>query len=345
MHNQFRFLVARAYRTFRYPAAGFVLVMIIGTAGYWHISGGKATLVDCAYMTFITVATIGYGEIIDLSASPGGRVFTMVIGFFGVANLTYMISKMAAFIVESDLNEELRRRRMLDKIARLAGHYIICGMGRVGSNVAHELTVTKRPFVAIDDAQAALELFKERYPDALALHGDASGDDMLLSAGIAKAAGIFAITGDDGRNLMITLAAKQLNPAVRVVARCHEVRSIDKLKRVGADAIVSPDFTGGMRIASSMLRPTVVSFLDEMLRTDDRLRVEEVEVPVGLARCTLAEAAPASRDYIVLAVRAGETWEFNPGPEYAIEGGTTLIIMAHPEGRQALQERLRAAVT
>ena len=163
---------------------------------------------------------------------------------------------------------------------------------------------------------------------------------MLNNAGIGRAAGVFAVTGDDGKNLMITVSAKQLNARLRVVARCHEVRNIEKLKRVGADAIVSPDFTGGLRIASSMLRPTVVSFLDEMLRTDASLRVEEVQVPEGFASRALAEVAPLSRDYIVLAVRADGAWEFNPSPQYTLKGGAALIIMAHQKGREALQARL-----
>src|SRR5438552_9236257 len=101
----------------------FVVIMLIGTAGYWQVSAGKATLLDCAYMTFITIATIGYGEVIDLSASPGGRMFTMLIGGVGVANIFYMTSKMTAFIVESDIDEGLRRRRMQDKIDKLNRHY------------------------------------------------------------------------------------------------------------------------------------------------------------------------------------------------------------------------------
>ena len=339
----YAYLASRAWRAFRYPTAAFFAIMLVGTVGYWQVSGGKATVLDCAYMTFITIATIGYGEVIDLSASPGGRVFTMVIGFVGVANIFYMTSKMTAFIVEGDLNAELRRRRMLDKISKLDRHYIVCGAGRVGANVAHELSVTNRRFVAIDTDAAALEAFGERFPGSYHLHGEASDDDVLKHAGIERAAGVFAVTGDDSRNLMITLSAKQLNGAVRVVARCHEVHNIEKLKRVGADAIVTPDFTGGMRIASSMLRPTVVSFLDEMLRTDDRLRVEEVAVPASFAERPLGLAAPASRDYIVLAVRAGASWEFNPPADYPLRGGSTLIIMAHPEGREALRLKLAAA--
>src|SRR6185295_6193196 len=214
---------------------------------------------------FITVASIGYGEIVDLSNSPGGRVFNMVIAFVGIANLVYLTSKLAAFILEGRFDEVLRRRKMQDKIDNMKGHYIVCGVGRVGTNVANELAATERAFVAVDDAAQAVALFRERYPAVPVLHGDSSDDEVLERAGVKHAGGVFAVTGDDGKNLLITLAAKHLCPGVRVVARCHEVRNIEKLKRVGADDIVSPDFTGGMRIASSMLRPAVVSFLDEML--------------------------------------------------------------------------------
>src|SRR2546430_14034731 len=120
----------------------FVVLMLTGTAGYWQVRPGKATLLDCACMTFITIATMGYGEVIDLSASPGGRVFTMVIGFLGVANIFYMTSKMTAFIVESDLNEGLRRHRMQREIDGLSGHYIICGIGRVGTALLRQMLGT-----------------------------------------------------------------------------------------------------------------------------------------------------------------------------------------------------------
>jgi len=319
-----------------------VAVHAIGATGFWIIAGGKATFVDCVYMVFITVASIGYGEIIDLSHSPGGRVFNMGIAILGIATMGYMLSKLTVFIVEGQFDEVLRRRRMHDMIDKMNGHYIVCGVGRVGTNVAHELIVTERPFVAIDDAVEAVAAFRERYPDVPVLHGDSSDDEVLERAGVKRAGGVFAVTGDDGKNLLVTLAAKHLNPPVRVVARCHEVRNIEKLKRVGADDIVSPDFTGALRIASSMLRPAVVSFLDEMLRTDDKLRVEEVQVPEGFRARPLGDAAPRSRDYVTLAVRDGTAWEFNPPADYVIRAGQAIVVMAHPEGRRLLEQALAA---
>ncbi|HET7197481.1 MAG TPA: potassium channel family protein, partial [Burkholderiales bacterium] len=279
--HPYRDLARRLYAAFRYPLLAFALIMVVGTAGYWRISRGQATLLDCAYMTFITVATIGYAEVIDLSHSPGGRVFTMVIGFLGVANVFYMTSKMTAFIVESDLNQRLRSHRMQRELDSLTGHYVICGIGRVGSNILRELASTGRRSVVIEPERAPLDAMLASYPEQPYLHGDGGDDDLLRAAGVARAAGVFAVSGDDNKNLVITLSAKQLNPRARVVARCHDVRFVDKIRRVGADDIVSPDYTGALRIASSMLRPAVVSFLDEMLRSDQGLRVEEINVPAG----------------------------------------------------------------
>lgn len=333
-------LAARAWEAFRLPLAAFVALHVVGATGFWIISEGRATLVDSIYMVFITVASIGYGEIVDLSGSPGGRVFNMAIAFLGIANIAYMMSRLTVFIVEGRFDEVIRRRRMQDRIDHMNGHYVVCGIGRVGSNVAHELTVTERQFVALDESADAIALFRERYPKTPTLHGDASDDELLERGGVRRAAGVFAITGDDGKNLLITLAAKHLNPGARVVARCHEVRNIDKLKRVGADAIVSPDFTGGMRIASSMLRPVVVSFLDEMLRTEEKLRVEEIAVPESRAPRALREVAPPSGDYVVLAVRMAASWQFNPPAEFTLQPGNHLIVMATPEGRRRLERAI-----
>ena len=281
-------ILRRIYTRMLYPTVGFIGILGVGTAGYSLIGGAPTTAVDALYMTFITVATIGYGEIVDLAHSPGGRVFTMAIATAGILNFTYMMSAITAFIVEGDINEALRRRSMQKTIDRLHGHFIVCGIGRVGANVAHELSATGRPYVIVDVNQHKIDEHREKYPEIMFVHGDGSEDEVLLRAGIARAAGVFAITGEDSKNLVITLTSKQVNAAARVVARCHEVNYIEKIRRVGADAIVSPDFTGGMRIASSLIRPHVGSFLDEMLRGDNALRVEDVHVPAGVAGIALA---------------------------------------------------------
>lgn len=322
------------------PLAIMVGLHVIGTIGYMIIGGPETTPMNALYMTFITTSTIGYSEIIDLSTSPLGRGFTMMLAFAGIANMGYVMSVMTAYIVAGDLNSEFRRRRMMMQIEDMDGHFIVCGIGRVGTNVAHELTVTRRPFVVIESEQRQIDAYLEKYPGIPHLHGDASEDDMLIAAGIGRAAGVFAITGDDSRNLVITLTAKQLNPAARVVSRCHEINYTEKMKKVGADAIVSPDFTGGMRIASSMIRPQVVGFLDEMMRTDDRLRVEEVHVSPGHAGTRIGDLPLRSHDYVVIAVRDGDHWRFNPDSQFVLRSGNTLVVVATPEGRQSLTQLL-----
>ncbi len=333
----------RVYRRFLAPALALIAVSLVGTIGYKIIGGPQVTWLNCLYMTFITIATIGYGEIIDLNNSPGGRVFTMAIALVGIGVATYMISTLTAFILEGDMNQALRRRRMQKSIQAMRKHYIICGIGRVGTNVAHELEVTARPYVVIESNKEAIERYLERHPGALCTHADSGEDQALIEAGIEHAAGVFAVTGDDSKNLVITLSAKLLNPAARVVARCHDINYTDKISKVGADAIVSPDFTGGMRIVSSMVRPQVVSFLDEMLRADNALRVEEVHIPDGFAANTVGGLKLNRRAFILLAVRAKDQWEFNPADNFFIGPGNTLVVMTTPDGRKSLERSLGTA--
>ena len=332
--------VPSPYRPLAWGVIALIAVMAVGSIGYKIIGGDKATWIDCIYMTFITIATIGYGEVINLDNSPGGRVFTMVIGFAGIGVATYLLSSITAFMLEGKINEALWRKRMEKNIHKLNNHYIVCGIGRVGRNVANELSSTLRPYVVVDPSLANIELHLEKHANTLYVHGDATDDDMLLKAHVETAAGVFAVTGDDGRNLLISITARQLNPNARIVARCHEVRNIEKMKKAGADAIVSPDFTGGMRIVSSMIRPQVVNFLDEMLRSDKNLRVEEVHVPAGFRSCTLGEMDLHHDDYIVLARREQEAWQFNPGKDTVIRAGDTLVVMATPGGRHAIADKL-----
>jgi len=329
----------RLYATFKGPAAALAVVLAVGTVGYRIVGGPENTWLDCFYMTFITIATIGFGEVIDLSHSQAGRAFTIVVATFGIGVYSFALSKTTAFLIEGEFNLALRRRSMLKRIAKLEGHYILCGIGRVGTNVAHELVATGREYVVIDSNQAHIDAHRERHPEVLWLHGDATDDDLLRDAAIDRASGVFAAVGEDSKNLVITLSAKQLNPGVRVVARCHDVSFIEKIRRVGADAIVSPDFTGGMRIASAMIRPQVVGFLDEMLRSEGHLRVEEVAVAPRHAGRRLGEIAHRGPDHVVLAIRAGSAWRFNPDEDFMLQGGEVVVAMATPDGRRDLEAR------
>ena len=336
--------VSRAWRSIGIAMLGFSLVMLGGTIGYKLMGDTSISWLDALYMTFLMVATIGYGAGIEIFHHPFNEIFTMVIAFSGIGVITYFFSSVTALVLASDFDKSMRRRRMEKTIKKMRGHYIICGFGRVGQNVANELEVTHRHYIALEDSEAVLDGYLERKQGLIYLHGDAADDDVLLAANIEHAKGVFAVTGDDSRNLMISITAKQLAPQVRIVARCNDVRNTEKMRKAGADAIVSPNFTGGMRIASAMIRPHVVSFLDEMLRSEHHLRVEEVVLPNNFESRALADLGlMRSDDYLLLAVRTGNDWVFNPHPELALRPGFTLVAMATPHGRQLLETALLPA--
>ena len=318
------------------------MVHLIGTLGYHSIGAPNATWVDSFYMTFITVATIGYGEIVDMSQHPGGRLFTVFISVIGIGTITYVFSTFVALLVDSDINMALRSKRMEKEIARLRGHYIVCGIGRVGSNVALELLTTGRAFVVVESSREALDRWLEDHPDTLYLHHDAADDEALLKAGLHQSAGVFAVTGDDSHNLMVAMSVKLLHPKARVVVRLHDIRNTNKARKAGADEIVSPDFTGGMRIASAMVRPHVVNFMDQMLRSDRGLRVEEVAVPAHFKPLSVAELLPRSPQYLLMAIYENDKWIFNPKDDHRVQPGDTLVLMTNAGGRTLVEQRLEA---
>ena len=320
------------------------LVMLIGTVGYHELGDGQFSWVDCYYMTFITISTIGFTEAVDVSHHEYGKLFTVFIGIAGIGMMGYVLSTFTAFMLESDLNVEWRRSRMRSRIARMKDHYIVCGVGRVGSNVVSEMVSTHRDCVMIDENMQHIENCLERHPDMYWLHGDATDNDVLLAAGVKNAKGLFAVAQDDSQNLVISLSAKQLNPDLRVVARCHEVKNVEKTLRAGADEIVSPDFSGAQRLVSAMVRPQVLGFLDEMHKSAENLRLEEVTVPESLHGKVLESLDTHSSDFSVLAVgNHGRNWYFNPQPDYQLQAGDILMVMTTPQGRAKLEKQLQIA--
>ncbi len=315
-----------------------VAVFIIGTVGYRLLSDPTNTWINCFYMTFITISTIGYSEVVDVTHYQYGRLFTVFIGISGIGVLGYVLSTFTAFLLESDLNDSWRSKKMQKKIDHLKDHYIVCGVGLVGSNVAHELSMTGRPYVLIDGDMTVIQRYLDTHPEQLFLLGDATDNDILLAAGILRAKGIFAVAHDDGANLVISLSAKQLNPQLRVVARCHDLKNAEKTRLAGADEIVSPDYSGGLSIVSAMVRPNVMNFLDGMLKSDSKMRMEEILIPENLTNKPLSTLYHASEDCIMLAIRRQEKWFFNPSSAYLLQGNDILMFMSTPDGRSRLEQ-------
>ena len=332
---------SKTLRNLTFAFLAQVAIMLVGTLGYRFLGGDRYSWLDCFYMTFITITTIGYNEVVDVTGYEYGRLFTIFIGITSIGVLGYVLSTVTAFMLESDLNTSWRRKKMRQKIAQLKGHYIVCGVGLVGSNVAHELAATGRACVVIDANMSAIHRFLEAHPDQLWLHGDATDNDMLLVAGVMNARGVFAVAHDDSMNLVISLSAKQLNPDLRVVARCHDTKNVEKTRRAGADEVVSPDFTGGQRLVSAMVRPHVALFLDEMFKSDDNVRIEEVLVPEVLSGKHLSVLYYGNKDSLVLAVRHAGDWVFNPPAQYTVHGGDVLMVMATSEGRMRLEQLMQ----
>lgn len=232
----------------------------------------------------------------------------------------------------------------MDKLAgRMNGHFIVCGYGRIGRQIARELGATKRSF-AIVEADPAVASDHGGQDGAVVIAGDATDNDVLQRAGIDRAQGIFCVTNDDNMNLVISLTARQMNPNIRIVARCEDMARRDKIRSTGADAVVSPNFIGGLRMVSEMVRPTVVSFLDIMLRDKDRnLRVEEVAVPGVRAGRTLKDLQlkqyPA---VLLLAVKKCDGWVYNPPDDHVLSESDSLIIMTNPEERLKFERDIAA---
>ncbi|QWR78322.1 potassium channel family protein [Candidatus Magnetomonas plexicatena] len=337
-------IIHHFYEKFLLGLIPLILISVIGTIGYWYIGNKSYSFLDCFYMTFSTIATIGFGEIIDMSDKPHGRLFTIFVAFAGIGTMSYLLSNFTAFIIEGDLKEAFWIRKMENKIKKLTDHYIICGSEGNGLYIAGELTETKRPSVLIDIDIKKIEKVLETCPDQLYLQGDATDNNVLLHAGVERARGLFAAAGDDNVDLVICLSARQLNPALRIVARCRQLKNITKMEKAGADVVVSTHHIGGMRMSSEMFRPAVVSFLDEMLRDKSKnLRIEEFTLPENFTPKKLSDINFKNYpNLLLLAVKNKTSWTYNPNKEdFIVNPSDIFIFMTTPQQRIDLRDELK----
>lgn len=331
--------------------AGFFAMLFVvagGSSGYWFIGEGRWAWADCVYMTVITVTTVGFGETLEgMDRVAYARTFTMVLLVFGTGVLVYFASTITAFVVEGELKNVLTAQRNRKRIKKMKDHFIVCGAGSTGRHIIKELLATQRPVVAIDVNEAELKELAEDHPKAQFSYvvGDATDDEILEQCNLGAARGLAAALSSDKDNLYLVVATRQLNPACRIIARCSELSHVDKLKRAGADSVVSPNFIGGMRIVSELVRPSVVRFLDEMLRDKTAsMRIEEVTVSPGceLEGKTLRDADFHGRFGMnVLAVKLGDRWTYNPGPDHVLAPPTVIVVIGTVEQVRQLE---RAAV-
>jgi voltage-gated potassium channel len=318
-------------------AAILIGVIGIGSIGYSILGGGIWTLGDAMYFALITVSTVGYGEIHDLHQVPGARLLTGMLILVGSGALVYFQSNITASLVEGRLGKAFRRQRMQSDIKSLKDHVVVAGVGSTGRHVVEELVAVQRKFVVVDSDLVRLERLSEELVGGkmLYVHGDATHDQSLIEAGIERAFGIVAALTSDHENLYVTLSARSLNPKARIIAKVIEPEATKKMVIAGANATVSPTIIGGQRMASELLRPDVIQFLDQMMRDKDKaLRFEEIPVLEGSPYVgqTLREA-PIRGVANVLVIAARDTQKnfiYNPGPDFVLAAGTVLVVIAKP---------------
>lgn len=321
-------------------------VFLLGMVGFrWFAEPGQGWI-HALYMTAITLTTVGYGETVPVSHHPAGMLFTAVLLLVGVSTFIYFFSHLTAFVVEGGLDRLIWRRKMNAIIEGMRDHVVLCGGGNTGRHAARELLDTERSFVVIDSDPAVIKALHAELGEGFgSVVGDATDDDVLRAAGIERAAGLVAVTSDDKNNLIVTVSARLLNPALRIVCRCHDRKVEDKIAKAGADAVVSPDYIGGLRLVSELIRPAVVTFLDVMMRDrHKRLRVENVEIGPGgnLAGKTVGELRrQLPQEALLLALAHSEKdWHYNPRNDLVLEPGRQVVFMGSPEVRAVLEREL-----
>jgi len=333
------------------PLTILVIIYILGTVGYKIQNWDQWSWLDCTYMAVITLTTVGYGDVLGIDNLPGAKLYTMVLMITGMGGVLYAVSTLTAFVVEGELRAFFWENRMLKRISKLKNHYILCGAGATGHYVVDEFYKTKQNFVVIDTDSVYLKELTETHSDILFLEDDATDEDVLLKANIKHAKGLAAMLSSDKDNLFLVVTAKALNRNLRVAARAIEPRFISKLRNVGAHIIVSPNTIGGLRLASEILRPHVVSFLDKMMRDTSVInRFWEVlvpprssmhGVPIGLSNIS------GETGLLVIAVRLPHDGKFlyNPPPSTLIVEGSVLIVIGSIEQWKKLQEMAAVSKT
>jgi voltage-gated potassium channel len=332
----------KTFRNLRLLAGALLLVIAVGTTGFHYIEGWP--WFDGFYMVITTLTTIGYQETHPLSHA--GRVFNVAIILGGVSLVFLAIGSLTQALLEFELQNFFGRRRMERDIGRLAGHYIICGAGRVGRSAARELARRPVPFVIIENTETKAQKYSAE--NWLLIVGDATQEQILRDAQIERARGLVAATTTDATNLYIVLAARGLNPGLRIIARASEEKAEKHLLAAGADSVVSPYVFAGQRIAHSLLRPHVVSFLDTAT-THLGMDLEIGEVPISRQSSFVGMTIESSRirqdrGVIILAIKRAEGMRFNPSPDDRIEAGDYLIAMGEPQQLRELEQTAESQV-
>jgi voltage-gated potassium channel len=319
-----------------------ILVFTSGVLGYRVLE--QYTWLEAFYMTAITLSTVGFREVRPLG--PTGQIFTIALLAAGVGVVFYTAMAVAEKVVQGEFQEFFGRRRMEKRIGSLSDHYLVCGFGRIGEVICRELASKPVPFVVVESQEERARKAEET--EHLVVRGDATDEKVLLTAGVRRARGLFAVLPTDAGNVFVALTAKELNPSLLVVARAETARSERTLAHAGADKVISPYAIGGHRMAQAALRPAVVDVIELATGYQSlELQLEEIAVPPR-SPCegvTLRDSGLREQlGVIVVAIkRASGKMVFNPAADERIEVGDRLIVLGEVPRLREL-ERLLGAV-
>lgn len=317
----------------RLRAAFLSLIAItgVGTLGYMLIEG--ASFFDSYYMTIITLASVGFEEVVPLSTT--GRLFTTILIIFNLGFFTYAISTIAHVFAEGGFTSLLTEYNMLDKIRTLKGHTIVCGFGRHATEVTQELSKQGILFVVIEQNPDKLQLLREsKY---LYVDGDATSDEVLKEAGIASASSMVVTLPDDSDNIFIIITARQMNPKIRIICRANHVVDEAKLLRAGADHVVMPERIGGFYMATLVKKPDLVEFFNLISNMGpDNVVFEELSVrdlhPRYQGRTIEESRIVADCRIPIVALRHPDgAYVLNPPPQSALQADTHIVVFGNPE--------------
>jgi voltage-gated potassium channel len=317
----------------------FLVLILVGTSGYHWLEG--MSLVDSLYMTVITVSTVGFGEVRQLSSL--GRMFTIGLIIAGGIIVAYSLSATAEFFVSGEWNRILKRRRYSRMMSNLSGHVIVCGFGRVGRRVSDELTQEGVSFIVVDTRQDRVEHAQEL--GYIAVEGNAANELMLKEAGIEKARALIAAVNSDAENVFIILTARSLSADIQIIARANYEDSEPKMIRAGANRTIVPYDISGKRMVTMLMRPSVSDFLDEVAHVGGlELLLEQIQIEPDspLAGKTIAETNfRYEMGVAILACRNPQgVFDMHPGPNTLIEPNGTLLVLGT---REQLRETIQYA--
>jgi len=329
----------RALRHIGGLSAALLCVFVVGTAGFHYIE--HWSWFDGFYMVLTTLTTIGYGEIHTLSNV--GRYFNVGIICVGVGLVFLILGGLGQALLEFEFNQLFGRRRMEREIAKLNGHYIICGAGRVGRAVARQLEAKPAQFVILESNEPKAERYRAENPHWLIVHCDATEEAQLKAARIEQAAGLVAATTTDATNTYVVLTARSLNPKLKIIARASEEGAEKHMRTAGADQVISPYSFAGFRIAEAFLRPNVINFLEAALQRTSELGLELEELTIEAVSGYVGQSLRDSGirhdlGITVLAIRReGEEMKYSPAPEWPLNTGDHLIVMGDPTQLRKLE--------